>query len=325
MSVLVFAENAEGNFKKSTFETVSYANAIAKQLGVSLTALSIGEVSDDELKKLSNYGAAKILNANNDKLKTLSLQPYAGVIAQAAKSAAAKVIVISASFSGKGLAPRVAVKLDASFGDNVIDLPKTEGSFVVKKSAFSGKAFAFLELIAEIKVISLIPNSYKVIENMTNAEIHSFDAKLDDNDFKVTIKESIRATDKVSLPDAELVVSGGRGMKGPENWKMIEELADILGAATACSKPVSDAGWRPHSEHVGQTGIAISPNLYLAVGISGAIQHLAGVSSSKVIVVINKDPEAPFFKAADYGIIGDAFEVMPKLIESAKVFKASHN
>jgi electron transfer flavoprotein alpha subunit len=325
MSVLVFAENAEGNFKKSTFETVSYAAAIAKQLGISLTAVSIGNVADAELKKLGNYGASKILNANNDKLKSMSIQPYASVIAEAAKAEGSKVIVISASFSGKGLAPRVAVKLDAAFGDNVVDLPNTDGSFVIKKGTFSGKAFAFVELNADIKVLSLIPNSYKVIENAASAEVQVFNANLDDNDFKITVKETIRATDKVSLPDAEVVVSAGRGMKGPENWGMIEELADILGAATACSKPVSDAGWRPHSEHVGQTGIAISPNLYVAVGISGAIQHLAGVSSSKVIVVINKDPEAPFFKAADYGIVGDAFEIVPKLIESAKAFKASHN
>jgi len=324
MSVLVFAENVEGSFKKSTFETVSYAYAIAKQMGITLTALSIGNVSEEELKKLGLYGASKVLNANDEKLKSLNVQPYANVISQAAKAESAKVVVISASFSGKGLAPRVAGKLEAAFGDNVIDLPKMDGSFIVKKGTFSGKAFAFVELMSEVKVISLIPNSYKVVENAMNAEVQSFAAQLSESDFNLTIKESIRATDKVSLPDAELVVSGGRGMKGPENWKMIEELADILGAATACSKPVSDAGWRPHSEHVGQTGIAISPNLYVAVGISGAIQHLAGVSSSKVIVVINKDPEAPFFKAADYGIVGDAFEVLPKLIESAKAFKASH-
>ena len=230
---------------------------------------------------------------------------------------------MSASFSGKSIAPRVAVKLNAALGDNVIDLPDTSSGFVVKKNAFSGKAFAFFELMSEVKVISLIPNSFKVVDNPVNATVANFSAQLSDNDFRQTVKETIRSTDKISLPDAELVVSGGRGLKGPENWGMIEELAKILGAATACSKPVSDAGWRPHSEHVGQTGIAISPNLYVAVGISGAIQHLAGVSSSKVIVVINKDPEAPFFKAADYGIAGDAFEVVPKLIESAKEFVSS--
>jgi electron transfer flavoprotein alpha subunit len=195
----------------------------------------------------------------------------------------------------------------------------------VKKGSYSGKAFSLVEISSDIKVLSVVPNSYKVVENPAAAAVTSFEAQLSDNEFASEVKETIRATDKVSLPDAELVVSAGRGMKGPENWGMIEELANTLGAATACSKPVSDAGWRPHSEHVGQTGIAISPNLYIAIGISGAIQHLAGVSSSKVIVVVNKDPEAPFFKAADYGIVGDAFEVLPKLIEGAKAYKASNH
>ncbi len=325
MSVLVFAENTQGKFKKSTFEIVSYASAAAKQLNTTVTALSIGDVSDEELNKLSKYGASKILSSNNDKLKTFNVQPYASVIAQAAKGEDAKVVVMSASFSGKGLAPRVAVKLEAGLAENAVDLPKTDSGFVVKKGAYSGKAFAQVELLSVVKVISVMPNSYKVVENVLAAAISKFEAQLSDKDFVVTIKETVRASDAISLPDAELVVSAGRGMKGPENWGMIEELAKILGAATACSKPVSDAGWRPHSEHVGQTGIAISPNLYLAIGISGAIQHLAGVSSSKVIVVVNKDPEAPFFKAADYGIVGDAFEVVPKLIESAKIFMASQN
>jgi electron transfer flavoprotein alpha subunit len=233
---------------------------------------------------------------------------------------------MSASFSGKTIAPRVAIKLNGGLAENVVDVPAIEGgSFVVKKGAYSGKAYAFIEMVSDVKVISVVPNSYKLVENNASATIEPFNAAPGADDLKLQVKEVIRSTDKVSLPEAELVVSAGRGMKGPENWGMIEELADILGAATACSKPVSDAGWRPHSEHVGQTGIAISPNLYIAVGISGAIQHLAGVSSSKVIVVINKDPEAPFFKAADYGIVGDAFEVVPKLIEGAKAFKAGHN
>ncbi len=325
MSVLVFAENTQGRFKKSTFEIVSYANAIAKQLNTSVTALSIGEVTDEELNKLAKYGAGKILSATGDRLKAFNVQPYASVIAQAAKSESAKVVVMSASFSGKGLAPRVAVKLEAGIAENAVDLPKTEQGFVVKKGAFSGKAFAYVDLVSDVKVVSVMPNSYKVIENPATPQISKFDAQLTDKEFAVVVKDTVRASDKISLPDAELVVSGGRGMKGPENWGMIEELAKILGAATACSKPVSDAGWRPHSEHVGQTGIAISPNLYLAIGISGAIQHLAGVSSSKVIVVINKDPEAPFFKAADYGIAGDAFEILPKLIESAKAFAAGQH
>jgi electron transfer flavoprotein alpha subunit len=325
MSVLVFAENVQGKFKKSTFEIVSYAFAVAKQLNTSVTALSVGEVSDDELKKLSRYGASKILSASNERLKTFGVQPYSSVISQAAKAESSKVIIMSASFSGKGIAPRIAVKLQAGMVQNAVELPKTDAGFVVKKGAFSGKAFAFVELLSDVKVLSVMPNSYKVIENPSEAQVSKFETQLSEKDFTVTVKETIRASDKISLPDAELVISGGRGMKGPENWGMIEELASILGAATACSKPVSDAGWRPHSEHVGQTGIAISPNLYIAVGISGAIQHLAGVSSSKVIVVINKDPEAPFFKAADYGIVGDAFEVVPKLIEAAKTFTASHN
>jgi electron transfer flavoprotein alpha subunit len=325
MSVLVYIENVEGNFKKSTFELLSYGFALAQKLGSSVTALSIGEVNDEELQKPGNYGASKILNVRNERLKVVNVQPYASVIAQAAKAESAKVIVMPASFSGKGMAARVAVKLAAGLAENIVDVPDTADGFVVKKGSYSGKAFAFVKITSDIKVISVVPNSYKVIENKVDASVQVFEPQLDENDFRLTVKETVRAADKVSLPDAELVVSGGRGMKGPENWGMIEELADVLGAATACSKPVSDAGWRPHSEHVGQTGIAISPNLYVAVGISGAIQHLAGVSSSKVIVVINKDAEAPFFKAADYGIIGDAFEVLPKLIESAKTFRAGHH
>ncbi len=323
--VLVFVENAQGKFRKSAFEAVSYASAVAEKVGGTVTALSIGNVADDELKKLSQYGASKILSATSDKLKEINVQPYSTVIADAAKNEGSKVVVMSASLSGKDIAPRVAIKLNAGLGNNVIDVPDMTNGFVVKKSAFSGKAFAFFNLQTENKVISLIPNSYKVIENPKEASINVITPAVNEKDFTAKVTETIRSTDKVSLPDAELVVSAGRGLKGPENWKMIEELADVIGAATACSKPVSDAGWRPHSEHVGQTGIAISPNLYLAIGISGAIQHLAGVSSSKVIVVVNKDPEAPFFKAADYGIVGDAFEVVPKLIESAKAFKASQN
>jgi len=325
MSVLVYVENTEGKFRKSTFELVSFATAIAQKSGSTVTAISIGNVEDDELKKLGNYGAAKILNAKNEKLKTVNIQPYASVIAEAAKAEGSKVVVLPASFSGKGISARVAVKLEAGLGENVVDIPDTSTSFVVKKGSYSGKAFAFVDITSDIKVISVVANSFKVIENKTDAAIQPFEPALNDNDFKITIKETVRATNKISLPEAELVVSAGRGLKGPENWGMIEELANVLGAATACSKPVSDAGWRPHSEHVGQTGIAISPNLYVAIGISGAIQHLAGVSSSKVIVVVNKDAEAPFFKAADYGIVGDAFEVVPKLIEAAKTFRAGHH
>jgi len=238
------------------------------------------------------------------------------------KKEGANVVVLSNSFSGKGLAPRIAVKLKAGLVDGAVELPTNDGGFSVKKTAFSGKAFAITTLTSENKVIALNPNAFGVKENTASVAIEAFSPEVKSSDLAAIVKEIVRATNKVSLPDAEIVVSGGRGLKGPENWGMVEELADLLGAATACSKPVSDADWRPHSEHVGQTGIAISPNLYIAIGISGAIQHLAGVSSSKVIVVINKDPEAPFFKVADYGIVGDAFEVVPKIIAALKAHKA---
>jgi len=324
MSVLVYVENSGGKFKKSTFEVLSYGFAIAQKKGTSLTAISIGDVATDELNKLATYGASKILAVGNDKLKAFVNQAYASVIGQAAKSEGAKVVVLAASFTGKGLAPRIAVKLEAGFVDGAISLPKMDGGFTVRKGAFSGKAFADVTLTSDVKVITVVPNSYAVNENVQAVNISEFSPTVADNDFAAMVKEIVRAADKVSLPEAEIVVSGGRGLKGPENWGMVEELANLLGAATACSKPVSDSHWRPHSEHVGQTGIAVSPNLYIAIGISGAIQHLAGVSSSKTIVVINKDPEAPFFKAADYGIVGDAFDVIPKLIEAMKEFKAVH-
>jgi electron transfer flavoprotein alpha subunit len=323
MSVLIYAENADGKFKKSIFEAVSYAKAIADQNKTNLVAISIGNVAADQLSALGKYGAEKVLNVSNDKLKSFVNQAYASVIAGAAKKEGATIVVLSNSFSGKGLAPRIGVKLGAGVADGAVSLPEAGAKFMLKKTAFSGKAFATVELTSENKVISLTPNSYKVVETGGTAAVEDFNSDIKESDFKTIIKEIVKATDKVSLPDAELVVSAGRGLKGPENWGMIEELANLLGAATACSKPVSDAGWRPHSEHVGQTGIAVSPNLYIAIGISGAIQHLAGISSSKVIVVINKDPEAPFFKVADYGIVGDAFEVVPKLIEAVKKLKAS--
>ena len=324
MPVLVYTENAEGKFKKSTFEAVSYARAIADKNNTSLVAISIGDVSTDELANLGKYGAEKVLNVSNEKLKNFINQAYASVIAEAAKKEGADIVVLSNSFSGRGLAPRLGVKLEAGVADGAVSLPdQADGKFTIKKTAFSGKAFAIVELTSANKVIALIPNSYKIVETGATAKVEDFNPETKASDFKAMIKDIVRSTDKVSLPDADIVVSGGRGLKGPENWGMVEELADLLGAALACSKPVSDAGWRPHSEHVGQTGIAVSPNLYIAIGISGAIQHLAGVSSSKVIVVINKDPEAPFFKVADYGIVGDAFEVVPKLIAALKEYKAT--
>ena len=323
MSVLVYVENAEGKFKKSTFEVVSYAAAIANQLNTGLTAISIGDVKQEDLSNLGKYGASKVLNVSGDKLKSFVNQAYASIIAEAAQKEQADVVVLSNSFSGKGLAPRIAVKLKAGLADAAVELPETDNNkFIIKRTAFSGKAFANVELNSQVKVIALNPNAYQVNESGSAAKVEDFQANVKDSNFGTMITEIVRASNKIALPDAELVVSAGRGLKGPENWPMIEELASVLGAATACSKPVSDAGWRPHEEHVGQTGITVSPNLYIAIGISGAIQHLAGVSSSKTIVVINKDPEAPCFKVADYGIVGDAFEVVPKLIEAVKAYKA---
>lgn len=324
MSVLIYAENAGGKFKKSSFEAVSYATALASMLGTECVAISIGNVANDELGKLAQYGADRILSVGGDQLSSFVNQAYASIVADAARSANAGIVVLSASFTGKALAPRVAVKLEAGYVDGAISLPDLSNGFTVRKGAFSGKAFADVTLTGTNKIISIIPNSYKTTSNPREVKIENFSPAVPSGDFKTMVKEIVRASDKVSLPEAEIVVSGGRGLKGPENWGMIEELAGLLGAATACSKPVSDAHWRPHSEHVGQTGIAVSPNLYIAIGISGAIQHLAGVSSSKTIVVINKDPEAPFFKAADYGIVGDAFEVVPQLIAAVKEFKAAH-
>jgi electron transfer flavoprotein alpha subunit len=322
MSVLVYVEQADGKFKKSVFEAVSYAKAIADNQNTKLTAISIGNVAESELKELGKYGASKVLNVAANQLQNFVNQAYASVIAEGAKKEDATIVVLSNSFSGKGLAPRVAVKLKAGLVDGAVELPQFDGGFSVKKTAFSGKAFAITSLTSTNKVIALNPNAFGVKENAVDIAIEAFSPEVKATDLTAIVKEIVRATNKISLPDAELVVSAGRGLKGPENWGMIEELADLLGAATACSKPVSDADWRPHSEHVGQTGIAISPNLYIAIGISGAIQHLAGVSSSKVIVVINKDPEAPFFKVADYGIVGDAFEVVPKIITALKAHKA---
>lgn len=321
MAVLVYTEHVEGQFKKSAFEVVSYAKEIARNGNTQLVAICLGDISDQALNQLGTYGADKVLAARSAALHTFSSSAYASVIADAASKENADIIILSNSFSGKGLAPAVSVKLNAGIVAGAVDLPKTEGGkFIVKKLAFSGKAFAWVELLSAKKIISLNPNSYSIVESPTSAVIESFDAS-STPDSKVSVKEVIRSTDKVSLPEAEIVVSGGRGLKGPENWTILEDLAAALGAATACSKPVSDAGWRPHEEHVGQTGIVISPNLYLAIGISGAIQHLAGVSSSKTIVAINKDPDAPIFKVADYGIIGDALEVVPKLTQAIKAFK----
>lgn len=322
MSVLVFAENWDGKFKKSTFEAVSYANEIAKKLSTKVTAVVIGNVGNDDLKILGKYGSAKTVNVKNDKLNALVAQAYTSIITELAQKESATVVVFSNTYSGKNISGRVAAKLKAGLVAGAVALPTSTSPFTVRKKCFSGKGLTDVVVTSDIKVIAITPNAIGIVEGSGEATVETFEPKLNDNDFKTTIKEVKKTSGKIALTEAELVVSAGRGLKAPENWGMVEELATLLGAATACSKPVADIGWRPHHEHVGQTGITIGPNLYIAIGISGAIQHLAGVSSSKIIVVINIDPEAPFFKAADYGVVGDAFEVVPKLIEAVKAFKA---
>ena len=324
MSVLVYTENWDGKFKKLSFELVSYASGIAKMVGTTVTALSIGSVEKDELKKLGNYGANKIVEVKDDKLNHLINSAYSSIIGQVAEKEGSLVIILSNNFTGKALAPRVSVKLKAGLVAGVSALPSSMDPFIVQKKAFTGKAFANVKVNSEKKVLTLSQNSYKIAEVENSATVEAFSPALSDNDFRTEVKDVTKVTGKVLLFDAEIVVSGGRGMKGPENWGTIEELAELLGAATACSRPVSDEGWRPHEEHTGQTGKIIAPNLYIAAGISGAIQHLAGVSSSKCIVAINKDNEAPIFEAADYGVIGDVQKVMPDLIQAVKEFKAEN-
>ncbi len=321
MSVLVYAESTEGIYKKAVFEQVSYAHHVAQTLGTDVLALTFGEAGYDQL---GTYGANKVLAVKNDLYKDFDAGLYAAAIAKATQNSGAEVIVMAHNPSGRAVAPRLSVLLKAGLVSGAVDYPVIEGNFKVKRGVYSGKAFAYCVVDSPVKIISVTPNATSINENPVEALIEEWDPGLDSNLKKVKVKAVDRIKGKVPLPEAELVVSAGRGLKGPENWGMIEELAEVLGASTACSRPVADSGWRPHYEHVGQTGGTIRPNLYLAIGISGAIQHLAGVNQSKVIAVINTDPEAPFFKAADYGIIGDAFEVVPKLIEAAKKIKQDH-
>ncbi len=319
--ILVYTESEGGSFKKIAFEAVSYAKGIADMLGTSVTAVTIngGDVSE-----LGNYGASKVLQVSNEKLQNFNAEAYADVVAQAAKNEDAQVVIVSSSANSKFIAPLLAINLEAGYVPNVIELPVSTSPFSVKSNVYSNKAFAVTEFTTNTKLIGLAKNAFGLKENETSLSIENFSPELADGDFSSEVISVEKATDKVTIADAEIVVSGGRGLKGPDNWGMLEELAEILGAATACSKPVSDMGWRPHSEHVGQTGKPVSSNLYIAIGISGAIQHLAGVNASKVKVVINNDPEAPFFKAADYGIVGDAFEIIPQLTEKLKEFKAQN-
>ena len=316
MSVLIFVETAEGKAKPSSLEAVGYGAKVAEMLGTQATALVLGDAQ--ELENLGNYGASKVLHVADSRLNSGVIQAYANVIAQAVEKEGANVLVLAKSSLGDTVAARVAGKIKAGLASNVVELPELNNGFIVKRSIYTGKAFAKTSITSEKKILAIKKNIYSLNPTDAKATVEAFSPALNDADFSVKITSTEKASGTISLPEADLVVSGGRGLKGPENWGIIEELAQALGAATGCSKPVSDLHWRPHHEHVGQTGVKVSPNLYIAVGISGAIQHLAGVNSSKCIVVINSDPEAPFFQAADYGIVGDAFQILPKLIAAAK-------
>ncbi len=321
MPVLIYTESENGKFKKNAFEVASYGFELAKQMSTTLTAVSFNVENPDEL---GIYGVAKAINVADDTLKTFNAKAYAHTIAQIVKNENASVIILSSSADTRFLAPILTTNLQAGYVPNVVMTPESRSPFVVKRTAFSNKGFAHTQINADIKIIGVSNNSFGTKENKVEITAENFSPTLSDRDFTTKSIEIDKVVGKATIADADIVVSGGRGLKGPENWGMIEELAQVLGAATACSKPVSDLGWRPHGEHVGQTGKPVASNLYIAIGISGAIQHLAGVSSSKVKVVINSDPEAPFFKAADYGIVGDAFEVVPQLIEKLKEFKAQN-
>jgi electron transfer flavoprotein alpha subunit len=319
MSVLIFVDQAEGHVKKSSFEALTYGAELAQKLGTTAEAVALGSISDDQLAGLGKYGVQKVHHLNNSALDHVDAQVYTKAIADTATATGTKVVVISHNQTGKAIAGRLSARLKAGLVSGAIALPDTTNGFVVKKSVFSGKAFANINITSDVKVISLNPNSFHITEGNGTAAVVAATASVDTPKVKVTAVNKVSG--EVPLTEAEVVVSGGRGLKGPENWGIVEDLAKTLHAALACSRPVADAHWRPHHEHVGQTGVQIAPNLYFAIGISGAIQHLAGVNRSKVIVVINKDPEAPFFKAADYGIVGDAFDVLPKLTAEIKKLK----
>lgn len=319
MSILVYIEHSEGKVKKTSLEAVAFAKALANQTGEGeIIALALGTISSDQLVAVGGAGADKVLHASDSKLNDGVIQAHATVVAQAFKFVGAKTLVLAKSSLGDAVAARLSIKLHAGLVSNVVELPKTDSGYSVKRSIYTGKAFAETQVTTENKILAIKKNAIDLKLDDSKATVDEFPVTLSELDFVSKITDTERATGEVLLPEADIVVSGGRGLKGPENWGMLEDMAKILGAATGCSKPVSDIGWRPHHEHVGQTGVKVAPSLYIAVGISGAIQHLAGVNSSKCIVVINKDPEAPFFKAADYGIVGDAFEVIPKLNEALK-------
>ena len=321
MSVLVYTENWDGKFKKLSFELVSYASAIAKELGKEVTVLSIGELAEEELNKLAGYGASKILSIQSEAYKIFASDTYSKAIAEVAQKENAEVLIFANNITTRAVAPRVTIKLNAGYVSGCVAVPESTSPFVVKKKAYSGKAFANVQINKDIKILSLNQNAFGIIENATNATIENIDVAVDLSRAKVV--EVKKNTGKMSVLDAEILVSGGRGLKSGEGFKALEEMAEIFGpvATVACTKPVADLEWRPHSEHVGQTGKVVAPNLYMAIGISGAIQHLAGITSSKIIVAVNTDNDAPIFEAADYGIIGDAKEVVPNINAALKLFK----
>ena len=321
MSILVYLEQVDGAIKKSSFEAVAYAKAIAEKEGGSVIAIALGKVEDEELKKAGGAGAEKVLHAKDERLSEGNIQAHTHVVAAAFETIGTHTLVLAKSSLGDAVAARLAVKLNAALVSNVVDLPITAAGYQVKRSIFTGKAFALTNVRTENKILAIQKNVVEIETGGADAVVETVETDLDETLFAAKITNLEKASGDVLLPEADIVVSGGRGLKGPENWPILEDLAKELGAALACSKPVSDIGWRPHHEHVGQTGTKVAPSLYIAVGISGAIQHLAGVNSSKVIVVINKDADAPFFKAADYGIIGDAFEIIPKFTEAIKAIK----
>jgi electron transfer flavoprotein alpha subunit len=322
MSVLVYTENWDGKFKKLSYELVSYAAGVAKMVGTGVTAVSIGKVDETELKKLGNFGATRVISVSNDQLSVLDNQAYASVLSEVAVKENATVVIIANNNTGKAIAPRLSVRLKAGVGSGVSRLPLSLNPFTVYKRTYSGNAYAHLVIKSDVKILTLAQNSFDLAETPGNScSVESLNMTVDGSLLKTVVKDVQKQTGKILLTDAEIVVSGGRGMKSPDNWSPLTELASLLGAATACSRPVSDEGWRPHEEHTGQTGKIIAPNLYIAVGISGATQHLAGISSSKYIVAINTDKDAPIFEAAQYGIVGDAMKVLPKLVEAVKAKK----
>lgn len=321
MSILVYTENWDGKFKKLSFELICFANGLAKKMNTKVIALSLGNVAEDELKKLATYGADKIISVTDARLKILEAKPFSSIISQVAEKEGAEVLVFSHNFTGKAVAPRVAARLKAGIASAVVAIPESISPFTISKKVFSGKSFVNVVVKSAIKIITLAQNSIDITEEQKPAVVETFTPQLNDADFVSKVMDTHKVTGKILLSDAEIVVSGGRGMKAAENWKPLEELAEVLGAATACSRPVSDEDWRPHEEHVGQTGKIIAPNLYIALGISGAIQHIAGVSSSKIMVAINTDKDAPIFETANYGIVGDVHKILPKLIEAFKEAK----